>query len=154
MPGRSFEAASPARVVRQKRNSPFASLMRVRSSTFTPQESAKAVAARVGLPAASKAAVHRRTPALDALLRLPVEQLGDQDGEAARREVRLDRAVGEARGGKTRDDAVPERLAERDEAPGRHLLRADFHEEVVAVHLRGLVMRTVACEPVSEGTVP
>ena len=58
MPGRSFAAGEPARVVRQNRNSPLSSAMRVRWSTATPQDSAKAsLAARVGWPAASKAAL-------------------------------------------------------------------------------------------------
>ena len=87
---------------------------------------------------------YRRAATLDALLRLPVEELAHADCEAAWREPGLGRAVREACGLETRDDAGAEGLAERGEALGRHLLRADFDQEIVAVHLGRFFMRTVA----------
>ena len=94
----------------------------------------------------------RRAAALDPLLRLAVEQLRDLHREAPRREIRERRAVREAGGIQASDDAVAERFAEGDEALRRHFLRADLDQEVVAVHF--FFIRTVASEPVSEGTVP
>ena len=72
--------------------------------------------------------------------------------QAARREPGLGRAVREACGLETRDDAGAKGFAERGEALGRHFLGADLDQEVVAVHLGRFFMRTVASP--SEGTVP
>ena len=73
-----------------------------------------------------------------------------ENRQAARREPGLGRAVREARGLQARDDAGAEGLAERGETLGRHLLRADFDQEVVAVHFGRFFMRTVS----PQGTVP
>ena len=86
----------------------------------------------------------RRPAALDALLRLAIEELGHLHGEAARREIGLGGGVREARGLEAGLDAVAEGRAERREALGRHFLRADLDQEVVAVHFGRFVMRTVS----------
>jgi hypothetical protein len=90
---------------------------------------------------------NRRAPALDTLLRLLIEELRDGDRQAARREISLRRAVRQARGLEAGDEAVPECLAEGLEALRRHFLGADLDQEVVAVHLERLVMRTVVSAP-------
>src|SRR5262245_1661338 len=97
---------------------------------------------------------YRRAPALDALLRLPVEELRNADREPARRKKRLCGAVREARGLEAGDEPVPERLAEGGEALRRHFLGADLDQEIVAVHRDRFFMRTVDSELLPEGTVP
>ena len=66
--GSSRTASSPARVPVKYRNVPLSSVMRSSASTAVPQLWAKASAARVGAPLASKAALSGGPRRFDVLL--------------------------------------------------------------------------------------
>ena len=128
------------------------SARRVRSPSPTPQDSAKAFAARVGWPEASNAGGNRRTTPLDALLRLALDELSDEHGEPARREIGERGAMRKPRGIQARNDCVAKCFGERDEAFRRHFLGADLDQEVVAGH--GVPEGTVPFSEAEKATVP
>ena len=103
MPGRSFAACSPGRVVRQNRNSPLVVVEARELIDLHAAGVGKCARSARRLAGGVERGRDRRAAALDPLLRLAVEQLRDLHREAPRREIRERRAVREAGGIQARD---------------------------------------------------
>ena len=149
-------AADPRRARRRwlpmkKRNVPLPSCSCSSASTATPQLAANASAARVGSPAASKAALSGRSLALQVLLRLAVGEALHPHGQAPRGRVAGEFPVAELGlvepGGKRAD----ERLLQGQQRPRRQFLGADLQQEIVMLDLHARAAGDAAPASCSSG---
>ena len=131
MPGSSVRRRSARFDARCASHAPFGVSMRSSAATSTPQLRAKASAACVGAPCASKAAADRRAAPLDRPVRLLGHEAPDAHREPPRRGIALEprRARDSPRRAHGRYPSANASASASSDS-GRQFLGADLDEEI------------------------